>query len=564
MEDTMLEIRNLSKSYGEKKAVCNLNLIVEDGDIMGFIGKNGAGKTTTLKSCLGIVGIDKGEILLDGVSILKEPIVCKKKMAYVPDNPQLDEYMTGIQYLILPVILICMILNVFISIFWGSGLLLSDTNIDNLLAFPVPLMVLIISKLSILYLVQAVLDMTLLFPMAVLFGLTADMKISYYPVMAGVVLLFPIIPGLLGTIVGTKVHHILKSSSALVTRLKTIGAVLILFAFMTFMFCKFPDIVAGDTGFNFSISAISIPGSRYVHLILCCDYLSLGLYTGIVLIIGSSLLFGLSRIYQNWYCNIIHHTKYQNTNRNKQSFKQNSLMTALVKRERVRYFSLPVYLTNTACGFLFAAIFVVLIVFMTDKISLYAYQLAEYLKVAPAEYDVFYIFVFTVLVTLSSTTYPSISIEGKQIEILKSLPITAKYIIKSKILLHLSVSGPIILVLNTVMAFYLHWSLEKVMLGYAMPFLYSLFIGIIGCLINIFFPNFEWENITHIIKQSLPAILSALIGTLSTCGTCYLLLKYFSNSLLLGGYIVCGIILLLISILVLCLNRRGEHLYQAL
>lgn len=66
---------------------------------MGFIGKNGAGKTTTLKSCLGIVGIDKGEILLDGVSILKEPIVCKKKMAYVPDNPQLDEYMTGIQYL---------------------------------------------------------------------------------------------------------------------------------------------------------------------------------------------------------------------------------------------------------------------------------------------------------------------------------------------------------------------------------------------------------------------------------------------------------------------------------
>ena len=100
----MLEIRNLSKSYGEKKAVCNLNLIVEDGDIMGFIGKNGAGKTTTLKSCLGIVGIDKGEILLDGVSILKEPIVCKKKMAYVPDNPQLDEYMTGIQYLKLVVL----------------------------------------------------------------------------------------------------------------------------------------------------------------------------------------------------------------------------------------------------------------------------------------------------------------------------------------------------------------------------------------------------------------------------------------------------------------------------
>ncbi len=95
----MLEIRNLSKNYGTKKAVSNLSLVVEDSDIMGFIGRNGAGKTTTLKSCLGIIGIDGGEILLDGVSILKEPIVCKKKMAYVPDNPQLDEYMTGIQYI---------------------------------------------------------------------------------------------------------------------------------------------------------------------------------------------------------------------------------------------------------------------------------------------------------------------------------------------------------------------------------------------------------------------------------------------------------------------------------
>lgn len=473
----------------------------------------------------------------------------------------LDDIITS---LILPMIVICMVLNIFISIFWGSGLLLSDTNIDSLLAFPIPLMVLIISKLSVLYFVQAALDMTLLFPVTVLFGLTAGMKILYYPIMAGVVLLFPIIPGLLGTIVGTKIHRILKSSSALITRLKTAGAVLILFTFMTFMFCKFPDIVAGNVSFNFSISVASIPVSRYVHLILCCNHLSLGLYTGTVLFVGSLLLFGLSKIYQNWYCNAVQHTKNQNANWNKPFFKQSDLMPALVKRERIRYVSLPVYLTNTACGFLFAAVFVVLVVFMADKISLYAYQLTEYLQIAIEECDVLYIFVFTILVTLSSTTYPSISIEGKQIEIMKSLPITAKHIFKSKILLHLSVSGPIILVLNTVMAFNLQWSLEKVILGYAMPLLYSLFIGIAGCLINLIFPNFEWENLTHIIKQSLPAILSALIGTFSTCGTFYLLLKYFSNSLLLGSYAVCGVILLLISILVLCLNKQGERLYQAL
>lgn len=95
----MLEIRNVSKSFGTKVAINRLSFTVEDGDIMGFIGKNGAGKTTTLKSCLGIIGIDRGEIHLDGISIIQNPIACKKKMAYVPDSPQLDEYLTGLQYL---------------------------------------------------------------------------------------------------------------------------------------------------------------------------------------------------------------------------------------------------------------------------------------------------------------------------------------------------------------------------------------------------------------------------------------------------------------------------------
>lgn len=95
----MLEIRNLSKTFGTKTAIDRLSFTVGNGDIMGFIGKNGAGKTTTFKSCLGIIGIDSGEIFLDGISIIQNPIACKKKMAYIPDNPQPDEYMTGIQYL---------------------------------------------------------------------------------------------------------------------------------------------------------------------------------------------------------------------------------------------------------------------------------------------------------------------------------------------------------------------------------------------------------------------------------------------------------------------------------
>ena len=95
----MLKIDHFTKTYGDKKAVDDLTLHIRQGEIYGFIGHNGAGKTTTLKSVAGIMQFDSGEILIDGTSILRDPIGCKKKMAYIPDNPDLYEFMTGMQYL---------------------------------------------------------------------------------------------------------------------------------------------------------------------------------------------------------------------------------------------------------------------------------------------------------------------------------------------------------------------------------------------------------------------------------------------------------------------------------
>lgn len=95
----MLKIEHLTKTYGEKKAVDDLSLHIRPGEIYGFIGHNGAGKTTTLKSCCGILQFDGGEIYVDGISVKTDPISCKKKIAYIPDNPDLYEFMTGIQYL---------------------------------------------------------------------------------------------------------------------------------------------------------------------------------------------------------------------------------------------------------------------------------------------------------------------------------------------------------------------------------------------------------------------------------------------------------------------------------
>lgn len=95
----MLNIMNLTKVYKNKVAVDNLSLEIKSGEIYGFIGHNGAGKTTTIKSCCGLLDFDKGEILIDGLSIKENPIECKKRIAYLPDNPDLYEFMAGIKYL---------------------------------------------------------------------------------------------------------------------------------------------------------------------------------------------------------------------------------------------------------------------------------------------------------------------------------------------------------------------------------------------------------------------------------------------------------------------------------
>lgn len=95
----MLEIKNLTKKYGDQVAVDNLSLTIEDGQICAFIGHNGAGKTTTLKAVAGIIDFDDGEILIDKIDIVKHPILAKKRLAYVPDNPLLYEHLKGIDYL---------------------------------------------------------------------------------------------------------------------------------------------------------------------------------------------------------------------------------------------------------------------------------------------------------------------------------------------------------------------------------------------------------------------------------------------------------------------------------
>ena len=95
----MLRIEHLTKTYGETKAVDDLSLHIQPGEIFGFIGHNGAGKSTTLKSAVGVLQFDEGTITINGTDLQADPVKCKRELAYIPDNPDLYEFMSGIKYL---------------------------------------------------------------------------------------------------------------------------------------------------------------------------------------------------------------------------------------------------------------------------------------------------------------------------------------------------------------------------------------------------------------------------------------------------------------------------------
>lgn len=465
-----------------------------------------------------------------------------------------------INSLIVPVVFACLAINIVISIFWGGGLLLSDVNADAQLALPVRLSSLIVSKLFILYVFLVFLDMILLFPADVLFGITAGTGIVFYLISIGNLLFFPIVPCLLGAIIGTEIYRILRSTSVLIARLKTILTVLFLFAFIVFMFLKFPEISKGTIHFSSKAATLYIAASRYVKSFLYHNVLSLAAYWGIILLASCLLLHGLMVSYQNWYC-MSKGQKEKSMDISSNMFIKYSMISTLVTRERRRYFSTPAYFTNTSIGFMLATVFVMIVVMANEKIAPYINLFSNYFQIAPAATDILYIFASTILISLSNTTYASISIEGKHMEVLNTFPISAKDVFKAKMQFYLSLSIPIILVLNTIMALILRFPWYITLLGYIMPLSFTSFLGVAGYILNLIFPNFEWDNVTHIIKQSFPAIMSAVIGTFASCGTAYLLLKHFANILLFGSFMACLVIFFAVCMMLFWLKKYGKNIY---
>ena len=488
--------------------------------------------------------------------------VCKISAAFsVSNNAE-----TILLSLLVPSAFTCLVFDLAAGILWGGGLAAFDAQMEAQLALPVHLSVFLISKI---FVTCTILNGMLLFPAAVLYGAINGCGMLYYILLIADVLVLPIVPCLLGTLAGAQLFRMLKKLSVLTARCRLIIPALLLPVFIAYMFLGFS--VSSDTS-NISnklsmqeflqtadlfLAEASIyrSFSRYVSSLLHNDIIATVVYQLTVPAAGMLILYLLTRFCRRQQNVRSMHTndscisarrlnpgtsKKSRRNRPLYAFTQRSLKSALAARERRRYFSIPVYFTNTALGLLSASIFVITSVTADEKIRPYIRLAAAYFHIPPSMTDLLYIYAVTILTAMSCTTYACISIEGKQMDLLRSFPIKPEDFFYAKLRLHLSLSLPVTAILNTVLAVSLHFSWPKMLLGYIMPSVFSLWTGITGYFFNIRFPNFEWDHVTQIVKQSIPAIASMLCGAFSSCGLICLLLHGLSDMLLPGSYFVCA------------------------
>ena len=313
----------------------------------------------------------------------------------------------------------------------------------------------------------------------------------------------------------------------------------------------------------FSLFSGEGPLDKAIQSIVSLQGFAFVLYLSGVLLLGYLMACLIGRIFRHWYCDLSHDTKSVSL-QGAYSFAQKGIIGALIARERHRYFSIPVYVINTALGYMMAAIFVIFAVVIKEDVAAQIYQFGGLFQIPYSSGEMLYVYALAIMVSLSCTTFPSISIEGKNMELIKSMPISIFEFIKAKLLFHLSLSIPVTLVLNTVLAFGLHLQWAAILSGYLLPLVFSAFIGVAGCIANLLFPSFDWENATYIVKRSIPAILNALMSMALSCGGFYILIKHFPKHLFVGNVIVCIIVTILTTAAVSWLKVKGEILYRKL
>lgn len=455
-----------------------------------------------------------------------------------------------LNYLIKPLSLLSMIVIFFSALMRGSGILYTDKNINVYFAYPIQIRDIALAKLCFTYLWGVIIAVILLIiPILKYEFLTQYPLFIFFDLFQ--LFLLPAISILLGVILGYVFHRqmgrIFQSSSC-IRSLLYLG---LLFCFIGFMFFFFQDINFNDLYQKYLVRTgflnILTKAAFFTHSIEAI------IFTIILFVIVVLLAYYITKTYKKWCLK----TQVSDTRKKvvRRRYQRKTKLYSLLLRELYRYFSIPVYVMNTMLGIITLFLFTIYSCIETKKSLMYLELLGSIFEVENT--SVICAFIISLLITLTNVTYASISIEGHTHEILKALPVSAKEIVLVKYLFHLLLTVPVIGIATVILGVAFEMNVAEWVLCFILPTVFTAFTGMLGLFMNLMFPNYEWENVTYIVKQSIPAISTVFLSILVVGGSLWCLIRFFNHSILIASYIL-GVLYLIFTIIVSLFLKRIE------
>ncbi len=405
--------------------------------------------------------------------------------------------------------LVTSIMIMFTNIYKVGGTLFNFKDYDMLLSLPIKRSTVILSKIVMLYIVSFLYVLLFMIPSFIVYITNVNVSIMFYILFFITLFVIPLVPLVISSIIGT----IITGISSRFNKKNIINYILTIGIFVGAMYISFGmenmeviDMANIGKSMVDTFNNIYPLTKIYVNIISSQDVLSLVLFILIPVVLFYIFIVGINKFYMKINNNLKSYKKVSNYKLSK--LKKVPSLIALYKKEIKRYFSSVNYVMNTAMGSLMLTISILgTVILGGDKIDTLL-GIPEFSR-ALYSYGPLIVGAFCMM---NCSTHSSISLEGKNLWIIKSLPVKTKEVFLSKIMVNLSILVPTILINSTVFAIYLKTNFLMTILLYITPLIYSLFISIFGIIINVHFPVFDFKNEIKVIKQSLSSFLSLFLG----------------------------------------------------
>ncbi len=413
-------------------------------------------------------------------------------------------------YLLLPqFMVITSFMIILTNIYRVGGTLFNFKDYDLLMSIPIKRSIVILSKIVMLYIVSLIYTFILMIPSLIAYVTNTSVTGQFYIFYFITLFIIPLVPLVISSVIGTLITAI----SSRFNKKNIVNYIFTILLFIGAMYLSFSLENVGSVDMaNIGKSMVNMFNkvypltNMYVNIIKEGNILSLLMFILIPVVLFYIFIYFTNKYYIKINSNLKSFKKKNNyVLINKKS---NSQLIALYKKEIKRYFSSVVYFTNTAMGSLMVTFgMIALLLFGKDKLAVFLSipELANYITVLSP-------LIISSFVMFNISTHSSISIEGKNLWIIKSIPVDTKKIFLSKIMVNLTVLIPTILVNSTILSIYLKPNALTIILMYITPLIYALFISILGLIINMHFPIFDWTSEVKVIKQSLASFLTLMIG----------------------------------------------------